>query len=124
MRIYITPDSALARFGLSVIAFLLLSASVAFAEVTRFEVESRGDLPGNMRYGLDELLPIGARVGSNAMACPAWVVLGEKHNALEALHAAMEARSPWLILMLHDPRLADIRDEPLFRGIRQEVLGN
>jgi hypothetical protein len=52
MRIYITPDSALARFGLSVIAFLLLSASVSFAEVTRFEVESRGDLPGNTRYGL------------------------------------------------------------------------
>ena len=56
------------------------------------------------------------------MAGPAWLALGEKHKALEALHAAMEVRSPWLVLMLHDPRLADIRDEPLLRAIHQEVL--
>ena len=71
---------------------------------------------------LDERLPSGNRVGIDAMAGPAWLTLGEKHKALEALHAAMEVRSPWLILMLHDPRLADIRDEPLLRAIRKEVL--
>lgn len=47
-----TPDTKRSRFGLCVIASLSLSASVVFADVTHFQVESRGDLPGNIEYGL------------------------------------------------------------------------
>ncbi len=59
----------------------------------------------------------------SAMACPAWLELGDRERALTALEAAAAMRCPWLPMILHDPRVDLLRAEPLFKAIYKELFG-
>ncbi len=50
----------------------------------------------------------------------AHMALGEPEAALESLHSANAARSPWVFQMLADPRLAPLRESQGFQAIRAE----
>lgn len=55
----------------------------------------------------------GLSVGSNTMASPAWVELGENGLAMRALEWGFVNRCTWLLPMLGDPRIAALNSEPL-----------
>ena len=59
----------------------------------------------------------------SAMACPAWLEVGDSERALTALEAAAAMRCPWLPMILHDPRIDLLRNEPLFKAIYKELFG-
>ncbi len=59
----------------------------------------------------------GFLIGSNTMAAPAWMELGDASSAMSALEAGFAARCPWLLQMLRDPRLDALTREPLRAAI-------
>lgn len=59
----------------------------------------------------------GFLIGTNTMASPAWVELGENRLALAALESGFATRCTWLLTMLNDPRLDSLDCEPLRAAI-------
>jgi len=55
----------------------------------------------------------GSSIGSETMASPAWMELGETEYALKALESGFATRCTWLLTMLGDPRLKALNSEPL-----------
>ena len=55
----------------------------------------------------------GDGIGSNTMAAPAWMELGEAGAALAALESGFASRCTWLPQMLSDPRIVALKIEPL-----------
>jgi len=55
----------------------------------------------------------GSSIGSETMASPAWMELGETECALQALESGFATRCTWLLTMLGDPRLKALNCEPL-----------
>lgn len=66
----------------------------------------------------------GKLVGAHPMASPAWLQLKEQDRAIDVLRTGAETKSPLLMLMLRDPRIAQLHPEPAFRQIWKTVLGD
>jgi TolB-like protein len=49
----------------------------------------------------------------------AWLALGDRQAAMDALRAAEQARCPWFFSMLADPRLASLQNHPDFLQMQQ-----
>lgn len=49
------------------------------------------------------------------------LALDEPQAALQKLHAACEARDPWVVLLPGDPMLAPLRDEPALQALARRV---
>ena len=84
---------------------------------------ARAQQHSEARAVLDSLAKENTAGALSAMACPAWLELGDSERALTALEAAAALRCPWLPMLLHDPRIDSLRTEPLFRAIYKEIFG-
>jgi serine/threonine-protein kinase len=51
------------------------------------------------------------------------LALGDGERALADLERAREEQDPWLVWLIADPMLAELRDDPRFRAVRREVFG-
>lgn len=59
----------------------------------------------------------GSLIGTETMASPAWMELGETGRALMALESGFATRCTWLLPMLGDPRIEALDCEPLKAAI-------
>jgi len=84
---------------------------------------ARAQQQGEARALLESLAKKNSEGSVSAMACPAWLELGNRERALAALEAAAAMRCPWLPMILHDPRIDSLRTEPLFKAIFKEIFG-
>jgi DNA-binding winged helix-turn-helix (wHTH) protein/tetratricopeptide (TPR) repeat protein len=51
------------------------------------------------------------------------LALGERERALADIERALEEQDPWLVWMVADPMLEELRREPRFEAVRQRVFG-
>jgi hypothetical protein len=84
---------------------------------------ARAQRHGEARALLESLANKTLAGGLSAMACPAWLELGDSEQALATLEAGAATRCPWLPMILHDPRIDVLRAEPLFKAIYEELFG-
>lgn len=88
------PDSPVAG---SILAYALAREGLVEKARALLEAETEG----------------GSSIGSETMASPAWMELGETEYALKALESGFATRCTWLLTMLGDPRLKALNSEPL-----------
>ena len=74
---------------------------------------ARAGLAERARTLLESETRSGDRIGSNTMAAPAWMELGEAGAAIAALESGFANRCTWLPQMLSDPRIGALNVEPL-----------
>lgn len=103
-------------------AFQQLPESPVVGSVLAYAM-ARTSLHSEARALLESLANSNNAVSLSAMDCPAWLELGDRQRALTTLEAAAAIRCPWLPMILHDSRIDSLRAEPLFKAIREEVLG-
>jgi predicted Zn-dependent protease len=84
---------------------------------------ARAQQHSEARALLESLAKVNTAGAPGAMACPAWLELGDSGRALEALEAGTALRCPWLPMILHDPRIELLRTEPLYKAIFKELFG-
>ena len=74
---------------------------------------ARAGLAERARTLLESETRSGNWIGSNTMAAPAWLELGEAAAAFAALESGFANRCTWLPQMLSDPRIGALNVEPL-----------
>ena len=94
----------------------LLPESPVAGALLAYALARRG-LAEQARALLESQTRSGTPIGSNTMAAPAWMELGEPGCALAALESGFSTRCPWLPQMLGDPRLGALDIEPLKAAI-------
>jgi len=103
-------------------SFQLLPESPVAGSILAYAM-ARARQHGEGRALLESLAKENIDGSLSAMACPAWLELGDSERALAALEAGAAMRCPWLPVILHDPRINLLRGEPLFKAIHKELFG-
>jgi len=104
------------------ISFQQLPESPVVGSVLAYAM-ARAQQHGESRALLESLANKNKEGSLSAMACPAWLELGDSERALTAIEAAAAMRCPWLPMILHDPRIDSLRTEPIFKAIYNELFG-
>jgi hypothetical protein len=78
--------------------------------------------PSDARRILDELMETSkSRHIPSYVIALVWHGLGDTDRAFEWLDRAYQRRSHWLVFLNVDPRLDDLRGDPRFDALRQQV---
>jgi len=96
--------------------FELLPESPVNGAILAYALARDGRLE-KARTLLDSETRSGLPIGSNTVASPAWIELGENDLALAVLESGFATRCCWLLQMLNDPRIACLNCEPLKASI-------
>jgi len=92
--------------------FKLLPESPVAGAILAY-ARARAGLVDEARALLEAETKRGSLIGSETMASPAWMELGETGCALTALESGFATRCTWLLQMLGDPRIEALDSEPL-----------